>query len=442
MAKMTRITIPYKPRYPDVHKELESHRFSVLVAHRRFGKTVLVVNHLLKMATLCDKPRGVFAYIGPLRNQAKNVAWDYLKHYTAPLPSRVVNESELLVSVPSRGDGSKIRIFGADNPDALRGLYFDGVVLDEVAQMKSEVWEEVVRPALADRNGRVVFIGTPKGVNLFSEQYHKAAKLQSEGDPDWYAASYPVTATNALPPSDVEDMRREMSDNAFRQEMLCDFNASSDDVLIPLPLIEEAMSRSYKLGDYSFSPLVLGVDVARFGDDASVLFFRQGLVAHPPMVLRKADNMALADRIAFEMREKNPAAVFIDAGGGAGVIDRLRQLGQAVMEVPFGGRPRREDRFINRRMEMWQEMKDWLASGGALPPDEALKAELSAPTYSFDNRGLLKLESKDKIKERLGSSPDLADAMALTFAAPVAVTLPGHASRKARTEYDLFGEGR
>ena len=87
-------------------------------------------------------------------------------------------------------------------------------------------------------------------------------------------------------------------------------------------------------------------------------------------------------------------------------------------------------------------MKDWLASGGALPPDEALKAELSAPTYSFDNRGLLKLESKDKIKERLGSSPDLADALALTFAAPVAVTLPGHAPRKARTEYDLFGEGR
>ena len=174
MAKMTRITIPYKPRYPEVHAALESHRFSVLVAHRRFGKTVLVINHLIKMATLCDRPRGVYAYVGPLRNQAKNVAWDYLKHYTAPLPGRVVNESELMISIPSRGNGAKVRIFGADNPDALRGLYFDGVVLDEVAQMRPEVWEEVVRPALADRNGWAVFIGTPKGVNLFSEQYYRA----------------------------------------------------------------------------------------------------------------------------------------------------------------------------------------------------------------------------------------------------------------------------
>lgn len=439
MAEL-KITIPYTPRYPEVHEALEIHRFSVLVAHRRFGKTVLVVNHLLKMALLCGKPRGVFAYIGPLRNQAKNVAWDYLKHYTVPLPGRVVNESELFVSVPSPGGGAKIRIFGADSPDALRGLYFDGVVLDEVAQMKPEVWEEVVRPALADRNGWAVFIGTPKGVNLFSEQYHRALKLQSEGDPAWYAASYPVTMTDALPPSDVEDMRREMSDNAFRQEMLCDFNASSDDVLIPLPLVEEAMGRTYRPEDYAFSPLVFGVDVARFGDDASVLQFRQGLVAHPPIVLRKADNMALADRIAHEMRQRSPAAVFIDAGGGAGVIDRLRQLGQTVAEVPFGGRPRRADRFINRRIEMWQDIKDWLVSGGALPSDEALKAELSAPTYSFDSKGLLKLERKEDIKERLGRSTDIADALALTFAAPVAA--PGAGRRRARTEYDLFGEGR
>ncbi|MGE9985384.1 hypothetical protein [Desulfovibrio sp. SGI.169] len=434
MAKMTRITIPYKPRYSEVHDALESHRFSVLVAHRRFGKTVLVINHLIKMATLCDKPRGVFAYVGPLRNQAKNVAWDYLKHYTAPLPGRVVNESELMISIPSRGNGAKVRIFGADNPDSLRGLYFDGVVLDEVAQMKPEVWEEVVRPALADRNGWAVFIGTPKGVNLFSEQYYKAVSLQTAGDSEWYAASYPVTATNVLPASDVEDMRRELSDNAFRQEMLCDFSASSDDVLIALPLIDEAQGRNYKPVDYEFSPLVLGVDVARFGDDASVLFFRQGLVAFEPVVLRKTDNMALADRIALEMRQRDPAAVFIDSGGGAGVIDRLRQLGQTVMEVPFGGRPRRAERFINRRMEMWQEMKDWLVSGGALPPDEALKAELSAPTYSFDNKGLLKLERKEDIKERLGRSTDLADALALTFAAPVAA--PALKRGRVKTAYN------
>lgn len=432
-----KVRIPYTPRYPEVHKALEAHRFSVLVAHRRFGKTVLVINHLLKQALLCTKPRGSFAYVAPLRNQAKVVAWDYLKHYSEPLPGRTVNESELCVTVPSNGGGSRIRIFGADNPDALRGLYFDCVVLDEVAQMKSEVWEEIIQPALADRHGSAVFIGTPKGVNLFSDLYFKACKLQSKGDEKWTAMSFPVTATSVIKAEDVEQLRQDMSENKFRQEMLCDFSASSDDVLIPLPLVQEAQSRTYKANQYCHAPLVLGVDVARFGDDSSVLFFRQGLVAHEPIVCRKMDNMQLADRIAFEIMERRPAAIFIDAGGGAGVIDRLRQLGHGISEIPFGGRSSRPDRYVNKRMEMWAELRLWLEGGGALPPDEALKAELSTPTFSFDNAGRMKLESKEDVKERLLRSPDLADALALTFAAPVAVqSFFSAAAHRARNEYD------
>lgn len=432
---MEPITIPYKPRYPEVHEALESHRFAVLVAHRRFGKTVLVINHVIKQALMCAKPRGSYAYIAPHRNQAKNVAWDYLKHFTAPLPGRAVNESELCITIPSNGGGSRIRIFGADNPDALRGLYFDCAVLDEVAQMKPEVWDEIVQPALADRDGSAVFIGTPKGINLFSELYYRACELQGDGDPDWVAMSYPVTATSVLSPKIVEDLRKDMSENKFRQEMLCDFSASSDDILIPLPLVVEAMGRTYKEHQYKAAPLVLGVDVARFGDDSSVLFFRQGLVAYAPIVCKGLDNMQLADRIAYEIRERKPQAVFIDAGGGAGVIDRLRQLGQSVIEVPFGGRPSRTDRYVNRRMEMWDEMRQWLESGGALPPDEPLKAELSTPTYSFDNAGRMKLEPKEDVKERLLRSPDKADALCLTFAAPVAAPSLGMAGR-SRKVYD------
>lgn len=437
MAEMTKIEIPYKPRYPEVHAALEAHRFAVLVAHRRFGKTVLVVNHVVKQACLSRMERGSWAYVAPFRNQAKLVAWDYFKHYTAPIPGRTVNESELSISLPSNGGGAKIRIFGADNPDALRGLYFDGVVLDEVAQMKPEVWEEILQPALADRQGRAVFIGTPKGINLFSELYARAVKNQADGNQDWCAMSFPVTATSALPREEVDRLRTELSDNAWRQEMLCDFAASSDDVLIPLSLVEEAQARVHRTEDYNFSPLVLGVDVARFGDDSTVIFPRQGLVAHEPVLLRKTDNMAVADRVACEARERNAAAVFVDAGAGAGVIDRLRQLGQRVTEVHFGGRPMRADRFVNRRMEMWRLLRDWLISGGSLPPDEALRAELSAPTYSFDNRGLLKLEPKEKVKERLLRSPDRADALALTFAAPVAAPdIEEMAGRDAGKPYD------
>lgn len=164
---------------------------------------------------------------------------------------------------------------------------------------------------------------------------------------------------------------------------------------------------------------MLGVDVARFGSDSTVIFRRQGLVAFPPIVIRGLDNMEVADRVAIQIAQHNPAQIFIDAGEGTGVIDRLRQMRFNVAEVYFGGKGPRKDIFENRRMEMWWEMKQWLEKGGAIPPDEILQADLAAPTYGFTTRGTKILEPKDKIKERIGRSPDMADALALTFAAPV-----------------------
>lgn len=416
------IVIPYKPRYPqtEIHKQLESHRFSVLVAHRRMGKTVLAVNHLIKQAIVAPMSRSSFAYLAPFRNQAKQIAWEYLRHYTAPIPYLDVNKSELSITLPN---SSKIQIFGADNPDSLRGAYFDGVVMDEVAQMKPEVWGEIIRPALADRGGKAVFIGTPKGVNLFSAMYEKALKLESEGDPDWKAMLYSVEQTGVIPPKELESLRREMSENEFRQEFLCDFNAAADDALISIDDVRAAVARNYTEGDFAFAPVVLGVDVARFGSDATVIFRRQGLVAFPPIVIRKTDNMIVADRIAREIQVHRPQSVFIDAGQGQGVIDRLRQLGHSVVEVPFGSTASRYDRYANRRMEMWANMRDWIREGGAIPPDPILQADLCAPTYGFTAKGLQILEAKDKIKERIGRSPDLADALALTFAVPIVASV-------------------
>ncbi|WP_337520181.1 terminase family protein [Desulfovibrio sp.] len=358
-----RVTIPYKPRDLSVHERLEAARFSVVAAHRRYGKTVLAVNHTIKGALTCNKPRGSFAYVAPFRNQAKAVAWDYLKYYTSPIPGRTVNESELSIMLPN---GARIRIYGADNPDSLRGLYFDGVVLDEVADMKPEVWGEIIQPALADREGWALFIGTPHGINLFSELYYRALERQQKGDPLWCAMSFPVTGTTSLPPAEVERLRAELSENAWRQEMLCDFTASSDDILIPLPDVLEAEARQLAWDDVGGMPVILGVDVARFGADSSVIVRRQGLKADGPVVMRGLDNMQLADRVA--------------AGG------KLPDEGDDV--------PR-------------------------------LRAELSAPLYWYDAAGRMVLEPKDKIKERLGASPDIADALALTFAAPVALPEPG-----------------
>lgn len=437
---MTTINIPYSPRYPqtEIHGRLESHRFAVLVAHRRMGKTVLAVNHLIKRSIVDNKKRGFYAYVAPFRSQAKSIAWDYLKHYTEPVPMRKVNESELSITMPN---GAVIRVFGADNPDSLRGLYFDGVVLDEVAQMKPIVWGEIIRPALADRKGWAVFIGTPKGINLFSQTYDSALSLMAKGNEDWVAMLYSVDQTGVIEPKELESLKAEMSENEFRQEFLCDFNAAADNALIPIDLVREAVTRHYRDDQYEEAPLVFGIDVARFGSDSTVIFKRRGLVALEPIIIRKFDNMRVADVVARHIEEDSPDAVFIDAGQGQGVIDRLNDMGFSVEEVHFGGTAIDDRHYANRRIEMWDGMHKWLRAGGAIPPLALLQSDLCAPTYGYTvGKNLKILESKDKIKERLGRSPDLADALALTFAAPVA-TRDTQARRFASTnQYDPIAD--
>ena len=442
-----KVTIPYKPRYPELHKELAAARFAVLVAHRRFGKTVLAVNHLLKAAIGCVKIGGHFGYVAPFRNQAKSVAWDYLKRYARPLPGLRINESELSVDVPSAGGGARVRIFGADKPDALRGLYFDGIVLDEVAQMKPDVWEEIIQPALADRRGWALFIGTPKGVNLFSSLYFHALREQAQGNGDWRAMSYSCDRTNALPPEEVERLRQELSDNKFRQEMMCDFTASSEDRLITLDEVSAALAREPDMDIAANWPLVIGVDIARFGDDATVFFPRRGLATMEPLVLRKHSNTDVAQRLIAAINELRPAVVNIDQGQGTGVIDLVRDLAPpfvTVNEVPFGSRPVNDKLFVNRRAEMWTAIRDWLRSGGCLPPtlDKLLKSELTAPSYSFDAAGRIRLEAKDEIRKRLAHSTDTGDALALTFAVPLAprerFALRPQNSRKNKKLYNPF----
>lgn len=417
-----KVVIPYRPRFPqdEIHKQLETHRFCVLVAHRRLGKTVLSVNHLIKRAITDRKERGMYAYLAPFRNQAEQIAWGYLKHYTSQIPAISINEEKLSILLPN---GATIRIFGADNPDALRGLYFDGVVIDEVAQIKPTLWGEVIRPALADRKGWAAFIGTPKGINLFSQIYDQALNLMSKGDPDWCAMLYSVEQTHVIDEKELAALKVEMSENEFRQEFLCDFSAAQDNGLIPIDDIRAAANKFYRESEYMGAPLIYGIDVARFGSDASVIFKRRGLVAFEPIVIRKFDNMALADRIAVEMAKEKPDAVFIDSGAGQGVIDRLRQMRFDVVEVPFGAQAIDKEQFANRRMEMWWHMAQWIKQGGAIPPDPVLQGDLGAPTYGYTPKGPKILEAKDKLKERIGRSPDLADALALTFAAPVAPKL-------------------
>jgi len=419
---MRRVAIPYEPRDWQRISHQSMRRFNVLVLHRRAGKTELALMELLDRALRFTKDLGLFVYLAPQLKQAKAVAWARLKQIVRPFiecKHLQVNESEL--SLTFNHNGATIRLFGADNPDALRGLRLDFAVLDEVAQMKPEVWFEIIRPALADREGGALFIGTVKRVDLFSQIYHSGLKLQEDGNTDWFVGLWTCHETEALSEREVADMRSSMSEQAFAREMLCDFTAQGDDQLISLNDVHLATKRFYRPSDLSASPVVLGVDGARFGNDRSVIVRRQGLQMFPPVILRNLDNMQLAARVSQEIEEHKPHAVFIDAAD-AGVIDRLRQLQYQIIEVPFGGKSTKEQLYINKRTEMWFGIRDWLNAGGAIPDDLMLKQELATPVYQFDARGRYKLESKDAIRERLpeAGSPDIADALALTFASPVA----------------------
>lgn len=418
-----KITIPYTPRplWRDViHPALDAHRFAVLVCHRRFGKTVGCVNQMIKAAILCDKTAPHFAYIAPFRNQAKMIAWQYLKHYTSVIPGRKVNESELYIELPTqhaRWPGARLYIVGADHPDALRGTYWDGAILDEYAQIKKEIWDEIIRPALADREGWAIFIGTPKGQNAFYEMYQRAQRESS-----WFSCLYRVDESGVLPQSEIDDMSRDMTEMAIRQELYCDFSASASDVVIPIDLVTQGAARELTAADVRGQPVVMGVDVARFGDDATVITIRQGLHCVKQQVFRGLDTMQAADRVIVAMRQYSPAAVYIDVGAmGAGVIDRLRQLHYTVTEINFAGQAMDSDRYANRRAEMYFKCKEWLEAGGAIPNEPTLKAELSVVEYKFTPAGKIQLEAKDKIKEKIGKSPDLADSLVLTFAAPLNV---------------------
>ena len=393
-------------------------RFLVLVWHRRAGKTVFAVVELLLAAAACQRERGRFGYISPFLKQSKSVAWEYVKHFASVIPGCTVNEGELWVELPN---GARVWLFGADNPDALRGLYFDGIVLDEVADMRPEIWGAIIRPALTDRQGWAIFIGTPKGTNLFSELYYRALK-KDEGWEDWGADLKRASDTGVIPEEEIAKAKREMAPPQFAQEFDCDFAAAVENVLIRLEDILAAQLRVIPDPDFEDEVRILGVDVARFGDDRTVLFKRQGRATFPARVYQQLDTMQVAGEVAAVIDAWRPDAVFIDQTGvGGGVIDRLRQLNYDVIGVDSAGKPLTPGKYADRRAEMWCLAAEWICEGGgALNSDQEMSTELSAPTYWFDKNNHKRVESKKDLKARGLRSPDKADAFTLTFAAPVA----------------------
>lgn len=235
------------------------------MAHRRAGKTVATVFDLLTCALATSKQNGRYAYIAPYYAQAKAVAWDYLKRFSQGVATRIM-ESELAVDLPN---GSRVRLFGADNPDALRGIYLDGAVLDEYGDQRPTVWGEIIRPLLADRKGWATFIGTPRGRNHFYE-IREQARTQDE----WLYLELKASETGALDADELEDARKSMTDAQYRQEFLCAFDVPALGAIYASEY--QAARDERRIGNVPYDPLLpvsthwdLGIG------DATAIWFAQ-----------------------------------------------------------------------------------------------------------------------------------------------------------------------
>ena len=211
------IELDYTPRELFLPFHQRKERWGCIVAHRRAGKTVACINELVIRAIYSRMKNPQYGYVAPYRQQAKNIAWVYLKDAVNNFAIEV-RESDLSVTLPN---GAKITLYGSDNPDALRGLYFDGIIIDEFGDCRPQLWAEVILPTLADRKGWAVVIGTPKGRNQFYDFYELSKK-----DDRWFSLTIKADTSGLLDNEELEQLKAQMSEGQYDQEMLCSFTAA------------------------------------------------------------------------------------------------------------------------------------------------------------------------------------------------------------------------
>ncbi len=195
-------------------------RWACVVAHRRAGKTVGCVMDLIRAAVGDTKREPRYALVAPTYTQAKDVCWSYLKDYTSQIPGIEKSESELCVTFAH--NKARIRLYGAENYDRLRGLYLDGVVIDEAGDIDPRAWPEVIRPALSDRQGWATFIGTPRGRNDFHKIFER-----SKREDDWFSLELKASKTGLIADAELDDARKTLTPEQFAAEYECSFSAST-----------------------------------------------------------------------------------------------------------------------------------------------------------------------------------------------------------------------
>ncbi len=314
----------------------------------------------------------------------------------------------------------------AEQPEALQGVHADYVMLvaDEASGIPESVFEAAAG-SMSGHNAVTILLGNPtKSSGFFFDTHHR---LKDE----WWTRRVSCHDSKRVSKEYIADMAARYGEdsNAFRVRVLGEFPRSDDDTLIGVELVDSAFHRD--VSPTSEAAIVWGLDVARFGTDATALCKRQGNTVSEIRKWRNLDLMQTTGAVVAEyeaMRlEDRPIEILVDSIGlGAGVVDRLRELNLPARGINVSESPAMGTIYTNLRAELWGKMKAWLEKRDCkLPKDESLLAELVAPRYAFNSNGKMKLESKDEMRKRGLGSPDMADALALTFASDAAVGLYG-----------------
>lgn len=385
-----------------------------------------------------------WAELGKWHTMSINSHW-FERTALSIVPSKWFRDAiEKQLKVDTKYYYGQAQLWSEENPDAFAGLHNDNgicLIKDEASGIPEKIWT-VSKGFFTEKTMHryyFAFSNPRRNTGAFYECFHKNRKRWHRKKID--ARTVEGVDTDIL--NSIIDEYGEDSDEA-RIEVLGDFPKQGDSQFIGRDLIQDATNREMVADPHA--PLIMGIDIARFGNDQSVIAFRQGRDARSikAIKLTQKDNMEVANTVAYYIDKYNPQAVCIDAGNGTGVIDRLREMGYKVSEVWFGSKSEKEE-FGNKRTEIWGSMRDWLR-GGCIPNDGDLIDDLAGPQYKFrGSSDKIILESKEEMKKRGIASPDFGDALACTFAVRVARLDKKHSRGNARRsfatniDYDIFG---
>lgn len=375
----------------------------------------------------------------PTAHQLSDVLWAEIRKWGSRLPSLWRDALEVTADTV-RYNGcagyAVARTGRKENPEALQGFHAETLCFfcDEASGIDDVVFQ-VAQGALSTEGARIIMAANPTRTSgYFFRAFH--------ADRDrWQRFTFSCLDSPHVSPDYAREVAESYGEDSdiYRVRVLGKFPGASDLQFIGRDVIETAMGRHLRQEEYEFAPVIIGVDVARFGDDRTVAVKRQGLRADVIWTARKADTMQIADRVVTLAQMHKADAIMVDSTGvGAGVVDRLRQLGHRPVGVDSAAASSL-DNCQNKRAEMWWRMRDWMRDGGAIPAIEALMDDLSGPEYAYNTRGKVQLEKKADMKKRGLASPDMADALAMTFAYPVVKqSEQGLWPEMADSSYDVF----